>query len=198
IVMHKAVKINQKEMKQRPRPAQAPAAGKMLAEKQQQGEIGLEQGGRSGRKQGKGKTGKASRAKPLIDISRLFSATDPEVYNSKNGGLVIPGDFSIDTQGFDLGPYAKKIQQIVRSNWKVPVVARNLYLKGRVVIQFDILRDGTIENISPLKKTGIDPLDMAAEFAIKYSNPFPPLPDFIKRDRIHVKWSFYYNERPED
>ena len=189
VVMHKAVKINQREMKQRPSPA---SEAKQMAKNKEAGKTGLEQAGKPG------KSRKAKQAKPLVDLSRMFSVTNPEIYDSRNGGLVIPGDFSIDTQGFNLGPYAKKIQQIVRANWKVPEVARNLYLKGEVVIAFDILRNGSIENIGIMKKTGIDPLDMSAEFAIKYSNPLPPLPDFIKRDRIHVKWSFYYNERPED
>jgi len=189
VVMRKGTKINQPEIKQRPTPA---SNARKMAEKKEQGKIGLEQAGKSG------KPDKASKAKPLIDVNRMFSATNPEIYDSRNGGLTIPGNFSIDTQGFDLGPYAKKVQQIVRANWKVPEVARNLYLKGRVVIEFDILKDGTIQNIGILKKTGVDPLDMSAEFAIKYSNPFPPLPDFVKQDKIHVKWSFYYNERPED
>ncbi len=186
VVIHKGAKINRREMRQRPTSA---SRAKQMAEKKEQGKTGLEQAGKSGN---------AGKAKPLVDVSRIFSATNPEVYDSKNGGLVIPGNFSIDTQGFDLGPYAKKVQQIVRANWKVPEVARNLYLKGQVVIAFDILKDGTIQNIELLKKTSVAPMDMSAEFAIKYSNPFPPLPDFIKQDKIHVKWSFYYNERPED
>lgn len=186
VVIHKGAKVNQREMKQQPAPA---SQAKQMAKNKEQGKTGLEKAGKSG---------KASKAKPLVDVNRMFSATNPEIYDSRNGGLVIPGNFAIDTQGFNLGPYAKKVQQIVRANWKVPEVARNLYLKGRVVIEFDILKDGSIQNIGLLKKTGVDPLDMSAEFAIKYSNPFPPLPDFIKQDKIHVKWSFYYNERPED
>jgi len=186
VVIRKGTKINQREMKQRPAP---PSQSKQTAKNKEQGKTGLEEAG---------KAGQASKAKPLVDVKRMFSATNPEIYDSRNGGLVIPGNFAIDTQGFNLGPYAKKVQQIVRSNWKVPEVARNLYLKGRVVIEFDILKDATIQNIGLLKKTGVDPLDMSAEFAIKYSNPFPPLPDFIKQDKIHVKWSFYYNERPKD
>jgi len=198
VVMHKAMKINQREMKQKPTQADRLSKGEKATRKQERGETGLEQAGAAGKQQAEGKSGRASKAKPLVDLSRMFSVTDPEIYDSQNGGLVIPGNFSIDTQGFDLGPYAKKVQQIVRSNWKVPEVARNLYLKGSVVIEFDILRDGSIQNIGILKKTGVDPLDMSAEFAIKYSNPFPPLPHFIKKDKIHVKWSFYYNERPKD
>ncbi len=197
VVMRKATKINQKRIKQQPSQA-ASASGKMLAEKQNQGETGLIRAGGRGEGRKKGEPGKSDQAKPLVDLSKMFSVTNPEIYDSRNGGLVIPGNFAIDTQGFDLGPYAKKVQQIVRANWKVPEVARNLYLKGRVVIEFDILKNGTIQNVGILKKTGIDPLDMSADFAIQYSNPFPPLPDFIKRDKIHVKWSFYYNERPKD
>jgi len=133
--------------------------------------------------------------KPYINTENLFSATKPEVYDSENGGFTIPGNFSIDTQGFDLGPYAKLIQQKVKSNWIIPPVVENLFLKGIVKVEFDIKKDGSIENLKFLKKTGIQPLDMSAFYAIKYSNPFPPLPSFIKKDRIHVKWTFYYYVR---
>lgn len=139
-----------------------------------------------------------SKPAPKLDVSKLFSSTDPEIYNNPEGGMIIPGNFSIDTQGFDLGPYAKKIQQIVRANWNVPQVARNLYLKGRVEVLFNIQRDGTITDVQLGTTTGFEPLDKSAEFAIRYSDPLPPLPSFIPEDKIKVKWTFYYNERPED
>lgn len=139
-----------------------------------------------------------AKPQPQIDLSKLFSATDPEIYSNKEGGLTIPGNFSIDTQGFDLGPYAKRIQQIVRGNWKVPGVARTLYLSGRVEIIFTIDREGNLDNIQVASGTGFEPLDKSAELAIRYSNPLPPLPSFVPKDRINVKWTFYYNERPED
>lgn len=135
---------------------------------------------------------------PRIDMSKLFSATNPEIYNNPDGGLTIPGNFSIDTQGFDLGPYAKRIQQIVRGNWKVPGVARTLYLRGRVEVTFTIDREGNIGDIQVARGTGFEPLDKSAELAIRYSHPLPPLPSFVPKDKINVKWTFYYNERPED
>ncbi len=138
------------------------------------------------------KLAKQMKKSPYINTENLFSVTKPEIYNNESGGLTIPGNFSIDTQGFDLGPYAKIIQRKVKSNWIIPPVVENLFLKGIVKVEFDIKKNGEIENLKFLKKTGIDPLDMSAFYAIKYSNPFPPLPSFIKNDKIHVKWTFYY------
>jgi TonB family protein len=139
-----------------------------------------------------------SKKQPKIDVSQLFSVTDPEIYKNKNGGLILPGSFSIDTQGFDLGPYAKEIRRIVKSNWHIPSIARNLYMKGTVKIAFELHKNGTITNIKILKGTKFKPLDKAAFFAISYSNPLPPLPSFVNKEKIGVKWTFYYNEQPED
>ncbi len=139
-----------------------------------------------------------SRKQPKIDVSKLFSVTDPEVYKNKNGGLILPGSFSIDTQGFDLGPYAKEIRRIVKSNWHIPSIAKNLYMKGTVRVAFELHKDGKITNIRILRGTKFKPLDKAAFFAISYSNPLPPLPSFVNKEKIDVKWTFYYNEQPED
>ncbi len=138
------------------------------------------------------KMAKQMKQQPYINTENLFSVTKPEVYSNESGGFTVPGNFSIDTQGFDLGPYAKIIQRKVKSNWIIPPVVQNLFLKGVVKVEFDIKKNGEIENLEFIKKTGIDPLDMAAFYAIKYSNPFPPLPSFIKNEKIHVKWTFYY------
>ncbi len=137
----------------------------------------------------------SSKRQPLLNTENLFSVTKPEIYSNEKGGFVMPGNFSIDTQGFDLGPYAKIIQQKVKSNWIVPPIVHKLYLKGTVQVAFSIDKNGNISDLRFLKKTGLDALDMAAFYAIKYSNPFPPLPSFIKDDKIHVKWTFYYYVR---
>lgn len=139
-----------------------------------------------------------SKRQPKIDVSKLFNVTDPEIYKNKHGGLVLPGSFSIDTQGFDLGPYAKEIRRIVKSNWIIPSVAKNLYMKGTVKVAFKIHKNGEISDIKILKGTKFQPLDKAGFFAIKYSNPLPPLPSFVNEELIDVKWTFYYNEQPED
>jgi len=139
-----------------------------------------------------------SRKQPKLDVSKLFSVTDPEVYSNKHGGLVLPGSFSIDTQGFDLGPYAKEIRRIVKSNWHIPSIAKNLYMQGTVRVSFELYKNGEIKNIRILKGTNFKPLDKSSYFAIQYSNPLPPLPSFIKENKIDVKWTFYFNEQPED
>lgn len=139
-----------------------------------------------------------SRKQPRIDVSKLFSVTKPENYKNNNGGFILPGSFSIDTQGFDLGPYAKEIRRIVKSNWHIPSVAKNLYMKGTVKIAFVIHKNGTISDIKVLKGTNFEPLDKSGFFAIKYSNPLPPLPSFVNEEKIDVKWTFYFNEEPED
>ncbi|BBB33277.1 hypothetical protein TTHT_1818 [Thermotomaculum hydrothermale] len=195
VIIKKGMVVKSRRMKSLPQPQQLlkktiKEKGKNLKQKKNtEGQSTAEALQGQNEKQ---KMAKVMKKKPYLNTENLFSATKPEVYSNENGGLTIPGNFSIDTQGFDLGPYAKLIQQKVKSNWIIPPVVRDLFLKGVVKVEFDIKKNGEIENLQFVKKTGIDPLDMAAFLAIKYSNPFPPLPSFIKKDRIHVKWTFYY------
>ncbi len=199
IVIKKGMVVKSRRMKSMPKPQEM--LKKVVKEKGEKSQKLTKEGEAttqtlSGQNEEK-KLAKKSEKKPYINTENLFSVTKPEVYSNENGGFTIPGNFSIDTQGFDLGPYAKIIQRKVKSNWIIPPVVQSLFLKGIVKVEFDIKKNGEIENLKFLKKTGIAPLDMSAFYAIKYSNPFPPLPSFIKDDKIHVKWTFYYYVKME-
>jgi TonB family protein len=66
------------------------------------------------------------------------------------------------------------------------------HVHGRVVTQFTILREGTIEDAKIIQSAGNDELDHFALKSILLSDPAPPLPKDIPNDRITVRFSFAY------
>lgn len=99
-----------------------------------------------------------------------------------------------DTRGVDFGPYLARVVFNVRRNWysMIPVSAR-LGQKGRVVIVFEILKNGSVPELRLVGSSGSDPLDRAAAGAIQASNPFPPLPEEFTGEHLILQFIFLYN-----
>jgi TonB family protein len=87
----------------------------------------------------------------------------------------------------------------VNRHWLVvmPGIARGGQ-KGRVAVEFDIMRDGAISGDEPTLhlSSGAKPLDSAAMIAIRASAPFQPLPPGFFRPSIRVRFTFGYNLPP--
>lgn len=101
-----------------------------------------------------------------------------------------------DTMGVDFGPYLERVLHDVRQNWYniIPEVARPpLMKKGRVSIQFAILKDGSVAGMRLDGPSGDVSLDRAAWGGITASNPFPPLPREFGGQYLALVFHFYYN-----
>ena len=115
----------------------------------------------------------------------------------REGGFVDSGPLSFDTQGYDWGAYAADMLRKIKRNWDVPTLA-HYGVKGRLVVRFFILKDGTVDAERILASSGIPPYDNAAFQAIARSSRFRPLPADLGKDREGVTITFFYNMRPED
>jgi len=100
------------------------------------------------------------------------------------------------TEGVDFTNYLARVLASVKRNWYavIPESAR-LGEKGRVVLQFRILRDGTVPFPEPVlvATSGKEPLDRAALSSIRASNPFEPLPPAFSGPYIELRFIFLYN-----
>jgi TonB family protein len=67
--------------------------------------------------------------------------------------------------------------------------------RGRVVLQFKIMRPGDVPVGEPalLLTSGKEPLDRAALSAIRTSSPFEPLPPAFSGPFIELRFIFLYN-----
>jgi TonB family protein len=100
------------------------------------------------------------------------------------------------TEGVDFSDYMARVVASVRRNWySVMPESAMLGDRGRVVLQFRIMKDGSVPTGEPsrLSGSGKEPLDRAAVSAIRSSNPFEPLPGAFKGPYIELRFYFLYN-----
>ena len=105
-------------------------------------------------------------------------------------------DVLSDTMGVDFGPYLQRVLHDVRLNWYnlIPEVARApIMKKGKVTIEFAILKDGRVASLQRVATSGDVSLDRAAWGGITASNPFPPLPSEFGGQYLALRFHFYYN-----
>ncbi|HEX9759986.1 MAG TPA: TonB C-terminal domain-containing protein [Candidatus Acidoferrales bacterium] len=99
-------------------------------------------------------------------------------------------------EGVDFNNYLARVLASVRRNWYavIPQSAR-LGEKGRVVLQFRIMKDGGVPVGEPalVASSGRDPLDRAASSSIRASHPFEPLPAAFSGPYIELRFIFLYN-----
>ena len=110
-------------------------------------------------------------------------------------------DVLSDTMGVDFGPYLSRVLHDVRQNWYtlIPEAARApLMKKGKVSIEFAILKDGKVAGLQLTGTSGDVSLDRAAWGGITASNPFPPLPSEFGGQYLALRFHFYYNPDGSD
>jgi TonB family protein len=113
-------------------------------------------------------------------------------------GSPAQGDLDVlsDTMGVDFGPYLARVLHDVRYHWYdiIPEAAYPpLRKKGRVAIEFAILKDGSVAGMKLESPSGDISLDRAAWGGITASNPFPPLPNEFSGQYLLLRFRFYYN-----
>ena len=120
----------------------------------------------------------------------------------KQGGEAIgPMDVLSDTMGVDFGPYLARVLHDVRENWYriIPESARApLMKKGKVSIEFAILKNGQVAGLQIVGTSGDVALDRAAYGGITASKPFPPLQTEFGGQYLALRFHFYYNPDKSD
>ena len=128
-------------------------------------------------------------------LRNLDQYVQNQTFNNPQGGAKDPGSaIQFDTKGVDFGPWVRRFVQKVKRNWFVPEAA--FTFRGRVVLQFNIHRDGHITDLVVAQPSEIDAFNRAAFNAILGSNPVEPLPPEYPDDKAFFTVTFYYNESP--
>ena len=106
-----------------------------------------------------------------------------------------PLDVLSDTMGVDFGPYLSRVIHDVRENWHnlIPERARSGFAKGKVTIQFAIMKDGKVAEMKLTETSGDVSLDRAAYGGIVASSPFWRLPAEFGGQYLRLRFRFYYN-----
>jgi TonB family protein len=96
----------------------------------------------------------------------------------------------------DFGPYMQRILHDVKQNWYhlIPESAMPpLLKKGKLSIEFAILKNGQIAGLRYVDGSGDVALDRAAYGGITSSTPFPPLPNEFGGQYLGLRFTFLYN-----
>ena len=145
-----------------------------------------------------------------LDVSRVFQSARPEgrellddalrnleryvqgqTFNNPQGGADEPGAaIQFDTMGVDFGPWLRRFVAEVYRNWFVPQSAA--VMRGQVVLQFNIYKDGRITDIQVVRPSAINGFNRAAYNAIFASSPLDPLPEEYPLDPAFFTVTFYY------
>jgi len=155
----------------------------------------------------------AMSAGSAIEQAARAAATNRGGYTGGDGGdyglgqgkqgneAIGPMDVLSDTMGVDFGPYLARVLHDVKENWYriIPESARApLMKKGKVSIEFAILKNGQVAGLQIVGTSGDVALDRAAYGGITASKPFPPLPSEFGGQYLALRFHFYYNpERSE-
>ena len=145
-----------------------------------------------------------SQAANAVAATRGAAGSDGGQFGTNLGnGASAQGNLEVlsDTMGVDFGPYLSRVVQNVRENWYtlIPEVARPpIMKKGKVAIQFAIMKDGSVAGMQWAGSSGDIALDRAAWGGITASNPFPPLPTEFKGQYLALRFYFYYNPDARD
>jgi len=91
-----------------------------------------------------------------------------------------------------LGRFFQSVgKQIARAK-VYPDFARRMGYQGKILVAFEIGRDGRLLSLSVNQSSGIEILDEAALEAVKEAGPYPPIPEKIQQESIKMKLPISY------
>jgi TonB family protein len=103
-----------------------------------------------------------------------------------------------DTQGVDFAPYLQRVLQEVREHWYELIPESAEMKKGKLALDFAIMKDGHVQGLTLRQSSGDVALDRPAWGSITGSDPFPPLPSEFGGPYLELRFRFYYNPDKAD
>lgn len=114
------------------------------------------------------------------------------------GGMVAPGDASVDSRATPLGEYQAKVYRAIGSQWKFMVrQQRGLLDLGTVAVEFIVRKDGMLGEVKVDYNTSSSAmLQTISENSIRLVAPFPPFPESVHEQvgdelQFDVKFTIY-------
>ena len=129
----------------------------------------------------------------LRNVQRYY-APEQVFDNQQGGGGEFGSAIQFDTKGVEFGPWVRRFIAQIKRNWFIPYAAMSL--TGRVVVTFNVHKDGRITEVTVVGGSGIDAFNNSSFNAITASNPTQALPPEYPSDHAFFTVTFYYNETP--
>jgi TonB family protein len=127
-------------------------------------------------------------------LKNLQKYIDRESFQNDKSDVQNLGPLQFDTKGVEFGPWIRRFVSQVRRNWFVPQAA--MTLRGRVVLTFNVHRNGALTDVQIVEPSSVLSFNTAAKNALLASNPTEPLPPEYPADKAFFTVTFYYNDTP--
>jgi TonB family protein len=115
---------------------------------------------------------------------------DPIRLGRPNAPTASTGSIAVDASDFPFTYYLRLIQSKIGERWSPPRAAA---AGGeRVVVLFEIQRDGQVREPQVERSSGNAIYDQSALRAIMEASPFPPLPPEFKASSLRVHFGFEF------
>jgi outer membrane biosynthesis protein TonB len=136
---------------------------------------------------------------PVRMLCQTAANSEPRVEQKSSPAPHMEGSIKIlsDTMGVDFGSYLQRALPKIKSNWYklIQDVARPPILKsGTLIIQFAIMKDGSVRGMALQMPSGDVQMDRAAWGGITASDPFDPLPSGFSGSSLVLRIKFAYNQ----
>jgi len=129
-------------------------------------------------------------------LRNLGRYVQPEQFENAGGDAGSFGPaIQFDTKGVEFGPWIRRFVAQVKRNWLIPYAAMSM--SGRVVVTFNVHKDGTITDLAVVGPSPVEAFNNAAYGALAGSNPTQPLPPEYPADKAFFTVTFFYNEQPQ-
>jgi TonB family protein len=130
--------------------------------------------------------------RPQKQISSVDKAID-EIRKRTESATSSPGQAYESEPGAKVHEYYALIWSRIKGQWALPqgILPRE---NIEAVIQAQILRNGTIANVSFEKRSGHRYFDESALKALKKASPFPPFPAWMRDSSIEIGIRFHSAE----
>jgi protein TonB len=89
--------------------------------------------------------------------------------------------------------YVEAVQRRISGNWLQSTIDPAIRFAPRVVVAFEVFRDGTARNIQITQSSGNASVDRSALRAVQDSNPFPTLPGDYSGSYVAVEFWFEFH-----
>jgi TonB family protein len=90
-----------------------------------------------------------------------------------------------------LAPWARELDDAVRTGIQLPIELRAMAVSGRTMVEFVVHRSGVVGRVRLLESSGNDTLDAHSLAAVPQRLP-PPRP--LDGDRLRVRYTIHFRE----
>lgn len=138
---------------------------------------------------------KSAPEKPDNQISSTTGQrASSEVFESPSEAIGGVGVSGRDPFGQAGAAYARRLQEALSREWAKTLGQVSGNRSNAAVVQFKILKNGSIRDIRIVQSSGNRSFDYSVHRAVQYTNPFQPLPVLMRRSVVSVEMRFQLSQ----